>query len=406
MGPVRASTSIDTVLKKIYYNPASTGGFGGIKRLHAAAAKRLPKLSLSQVKNWLSTQDVYTLHRDARVRFPREKTFAERENQQWQCDLIDMTPTVARQNRGHRYILICIDIFSKKAHVVPIKNKSGLVLANAFLQIFNEIPTTPSKIQVDEGTEFFNSNVKSLFKKRNIQLFHTFSETKASTVERLIRTVKSKLWKVFTHRNNKKFLDVLQPIVTAYNRTKHNTIGISPNEVDVYTRKKVRERLYGDKTPIWSASVKKASKAGVESKLLKSITAHLKKKTKHVVFKKGDKVRISKYRAVFRKAYQGNWTMEVFTVHNVYSKSKSKPMQYGLKDVDGEDIEGRFYSFELQKVVIPDWEHYTIDCLRERKGKGRSLQYLVRFKGFPADYDRFVRASHIRGKKLPWCVKI
>ena len=100
-------------------------------------------------------------------------------------------------NDGYRYLLVCIDVFSKYAYVVPLKNKTGLSLVEAFKTILAS-GRKPEKIITDQGTEFFNRHFKALLKDKDIELYNSYSETKASFVERLICTLKTKMWRYFT----------------------------------------------------------------------------------------------------------------------------------------------------------------------------------------------------------------
>ena len=95
-------------------------------------------------------------------------------------------------NDGYRYLLICIDVFSKYAWVIPLKNKMGPALVEAFNIILTS-GRKPEQIQTDQGTKFFNRHSQALMKE-DIVLYNTYKETKASNVERLIRTLKTKMW--------------------------------------------------------------------------------------------------------------------------------------------------------------------------------------------------------------------
>ena len=106
-------------LKKIYYNPNSTGSFGDVNRLRKAAGK--PK---KEVVQWLQSQDAYTLHKPTRYRFPRRRTIVGGIKEQYQCDLIDVQK-LKKANRGNGYILTCIDVFTKMGYARPIKNKTS-----------------------------------------------------------------------------------------------------------------------------------------------------------------------------------------------------------------------------------------------------------------------------------------
>ena len=140
---------------------------------------------------------------------------------QWQADLVDIS-SLARFNKGYKYLLTCIDVFSKFAWVVPLKNKTGESLVNGF-QSTLDLGRTPGKVQTDKGTEFLNRNFQSFLKEKSIHFFTTNNELKASVVERFKRILKTRMWKYFTAKNTRVYIDILQNIVHAYNNSYHRS---------------------------------------------------------------------------------------------------------------------------------------------------------------------------------------
>ena len=102
--------------------------------------------------------------------------------------------SLARFNKGYKFLLTCIDVFSKFAWVVPLKNKSGETLVNGSQSIL-DLGRAPEKLQTDKGTEFLNRYFQSLLKENSIHFFTTNSELRASVVERFYRTLKTRVWK-------------------------------------------------------------------------------------------------------------------------------------------------------------------------------------------------------------------
>ena len=80
------------------------------------------------------------------------------------------------------------------------------------------------KIITDQGTEFFNQHFKALLKDKDIELYNTYNETKASVVERLIRTLKTRMWRYFTAKKTMRYIDMLPDLVYSYNHTIHRSI--------------------------------------------------------------------------------------------------------------------------------------------------------------------------------------
>ena len=115
-------------------------------------------------------------------------------NMQFQADIVDYSKYVDF-NHGYKYTLMVMDIFSRKAWAFPLKTKSGPEVAKVFDGLFQTIQT-PKRLQTDEGKEFYNSHVKKVLDKYGIELFSIYSQYKCAHVERLNRTVKSKLEKI------------------------------------------------------------------------------------------------------------------------------------------------------------------------------------------------------------------
>ena len=128
-------------------------------------------------------------------------------DEQWQMDLADMQ-SMQKFNNGYRYLLVCIDVFSKYAWVIPLKNKTGPSLVDALKKILSS-RRKPEKIFTDQGTEFLTRHVQAFMNEENIHLYNTYNETKASIVERLIRTLKIGMWRYFTAKKTMRYVDLV-----------------------------------------------------------------------------------------------------------------------------------------------------------------------------------------------------
>ena len=101
-------------------------------------------------------------------------------------------------NEGFRFLLCVIDIFSKYAWVVPLKDKKGISIVNAFQKILKESDRKPNKIWVDKGSEFYNSSFKKWLKDNDIEVHSIHNEGKSVVGERFIRTLGTKIYKYMT----------------------------------------------------------------------------------------------------------------------------------------------------------------------------------------------------------------
>ena len=125
-----------------------------------------------------------------------------------------------------------IDIFSKYAWVVPLKDKKGTSIANAFQKILKESDRKPNKIWVDKGSEFYNSSFEKWLKDNYIEMHSIYNEGKSVVAERFIRTLKTKIYKYMTSVSKNVYIDKLDDIVGEYNNTYHRTIKMKPVDVN------------------------------------------------------------------------------------------------------------------------------------------------------------------------------
>ena len=257
---------------------------------------------------------------------------------------MEMIP-YASINDGNKYILTCIDIFSRFARALPLKSKSAKDVSHALSTMFES--QKPMKIQTDLGKEFYNSTVSALLEKHKIKHYSVFSQFKAAHVERFNRTLRERLAKIFTKQGNKRWISVLPSVIISYNNSKHRSIGMKPIDV---TRKNEME--------IWLK----------ENNMTRS-------KAKYVV---NDYVRISRAKGTFIKNFDQNWSEEVFQIASI--DDSDVPVMYAIKDLDGEPIKGKFYELELQVIEKP--EIWRIEKIIKTKGQGEHKQYLVKWHGY------------------------
>ena len=101
-------------------------------------------------------------------------------------------------NKGFRCLLRVIDIFSKYAWAVPLKDKKGVSIVNGFQKILKKSISKPNKISVDKGSEFYHSSFKKWLKDNDIEIYSIHNEGKSVAAERFIRTLKNKIYKYMT----------------------------------------------------------------------------------------------------------------------------------------------------------------------------------------------------------------
>ena len=216
----------------------------------------------------------------------------------------------------------------------------------------------------DRGLEFTNKLFQRWLKKKQIHfLTPQYQETNAAIAERMIRTLLSRIWRYFTFKDTKRYVDLLSDFLRSYNAKYHRSIKRSPDSVSPENAGSAWLALYGDETT-----------------------------TKQSTIKAGALVRVSKVREKFDKGYLPNWSQELLVVDK--AEPGALPL-YSLKDLDGEKLDGRFYAEEIQQIAKPEEDICRIEAVlgsRRRAGKG---QVLVRRRRFPAKFDSWLNAKDV-----------
>ena len=298
---------------------------------------------------------VMELHGPARRRYPRSRTIIKGIDDLWQADLADLQ-AFARDNGGYKYILVVIDCFSKYLWLRAVKDKSGPNVSHAMEDVMME-GRVPKNLCTDAGKEFYNSSFTKLMKRYTINHYSTYSIMKASMAERVIRTVKDQMYKMFSLQGSYKYIKQLPSIAQAYNTRPHRTIGMPPKDVTKSNEEDILSNVY--------ANIKIQSKS---------------------LFKEGDMVRISKHKTIFAKGYLPNWTTELFRIRMV---KQGEPVTYLLEDTLGAPILGRFYAEELQKAKYKN--AYLVEKVLKRKGN----KVLVIWLGFDHTHDSWINKSNV-----------
>jgi hypothetical protein len=272
------------------------------------------------------------------------------------------------KNNEYRWILTSIEILSRYAFTVPVHRKNATAMkdavSNCLEQFRDRFGKYPKFSQFDQGTEFYNKDVKSLLNKHNIEFFSTYSDKKAAVVERFNRTLKAIMWKYFYSASTYRWLDVLQDLTDNYNSSVNRSIKTTPDSVNDSNWTEVWQTLF-------SQDLGKPS----EPK-----------------FTVGESVRISKYKSVFTKGYEANFTEELFTVTEVYH---GHPNTYTIEDSAGEPIIGRFYEQELYSAEGREPDFKIEKVIRRRTMKGKKMA-LVKWLGYDDKFNSWIPAGDIK----------
>lgn len=328
----------EALLKNIYFNATRGGSFFGQEGLFRAALKanknKRIKLTRDDVREFLSNNDIHTLHKPVKRLFKRRRVIMGRPWTQWQCDLIDFRAFKDDNKAG--WVLMCIDVFTKMAFAEPVLTKSNEDIIAGFNRLLSRVPKEqwPEKIQSDKGREFLGTKVQNWAKSKGFKWFTSQDFLKASIIERLILTIKRKIQKMFMFRNNTKWEDILPSVIMGYNKSYHSSIKLDPesaNTDDPQVVATVYENLYGPKSRLNS---------GLKSEVLRPAGQKV---------PLDSKIRLARYKHIFEKGYMPNFTDEIFQVGNVLGTIPQVYNAWGLKDED-DKILGTFYPSEIQRV--------------------------------------------------------
>jgi hypothetical protein len=264
----------------------------------------------------------------------------------------------SKQNKGYRYMLNVVDVFSKYAWSVKLLDKKGKTVLEAFKQIVESSGRKPTHLWFDEGKEFYNKDMDEWIKQNDINRYSTYGEHKSAVVERFNRTLKTIMWKRFTAENTRNWIDMQDNLLFKYNNTVHSTIKMTPTEASK------RGKLIYNPEPY---SIPQKSKFSV-----------------------GDQVRISRIKGIFEKGYLPNWSEALYTIHKV---KQTSPITYLLKDMNGEIVTGGFYSEELQKSKQ---EVFRIEKVLRKKTIHGVEHGLVKWLGYNKNFNEWKPMSEIR----------
>ena len=282
--------------------------------------KSAPSYS-AKINEFLRQNNVHSIHRRIiKKNFPRRKIIARFPFDIFMADLIEY-PNLKFQNNRYVYILILIDCFTKKVWAMAMKEKSATWTADAFESIFKNLDDFPSHLITDGGLEFFNEKTQNVFRNYGVNHYKIPTKTKwkASIVERVNRTIKTRIQRYFFQNKTKKWIDIYEDVVKDYNNTPHSSIGIAPNQVSEDNRVAVYKRLYPDN-------------------LLRTVCK----------LQKRDKVRYLLDKEIFEKGYTKKWTEEIYQIYKI--KQSNGVCYYYLESLAGDPLPGIYYYYQLNLV--------------------------------------------------------
>ena len=367
-------------LDKIYNDPADPGGFTSQRKLLESARLLRNDITLTDVKEYLSHQPSFTRHGNIPKKFIKSRVFIkEGPGFLLSGDLADMS-SIKNDNDGISFLMYLIDCYSRKLWVLPLKNKRGSTISRTLDDFLSSNKYKYTLLWVDEGGEWYSSPTKKVCEKHGLKMYSVYNRRqKASYAERVILTIKSKLYKIMTQRHTNRYIDFLQDVINSYNNSKHKGLLCHyPNEIHNMT----------DKDKILSFAKKQ-----FEQKLTNY--GDIKRKNSKITFSQRNilprntyvRLLLNSAESAFTKSYKPIFTEEIFIIDSVRN---STPTLYTLKDFLHEPISGVVYRSEIKETSLP--EKYLIESILKSKicPKTRKKIFLVKYLGWPIKFASWV----------------
>lgn len=374
-----------SVIAARYVDPGHPTAFSSPGAVYRYYEGRVP---MSTVVKALESVDAYTKHKETKRPATFNPFYSYQRRTEYQADLVDMSGIKAA-NSYYAYLLVVIDVFSRKLWVMPLKTKSAASMREALRHWLVDQDSEPGasqrlgrRLYTDRGKEFVARSVVELLKEFNFK--HTTSKRglyKAAVAERVNKTLQVRIYRYLSHTGRLRYVDVLPDIIGAYNNTKHSTLehAFSPEEADdPENEDRVRE---------------------IHGRRYHDVMQKMKRTRKKRRFKIGDTVRVtlSKGRKVGPegRAYTPFFSDELFQVVRV-GRRMPVPRIYLRSLLTMKPVPGSFYANELSKHVS---SMFKVEKVLGTKTEGGDRLKLVKLKGLHSGFNTWVKEEHIDANK-------
>ena len=357
-------------IKNIWSSGLDPASFSGEVNL-SQRTNTSRRLLRQNVLPYLAT---YTLFKSAKRPKIYNPYFTRTKRKDIQSDLIFMNnpASMIKQNKGHKYVLIVQDVFSRKIWTQALKDKKAKTVKNHLESILSQMSPfdNSARFIIDRGTEYLNDAVKNMLNSYGLTVSHP-SDGHASHVERANLSLQRLLYQQMTQKGGpRKWLEYLPHATNIMNSRKHRIIKMSPNEAEYEeNRSLVNEAMSLYRT--------------------KAIGNAKKKKKKKKSFQIGDTVRLQADKGVFKRGYLPTFTEEIFKISKILDHLPIT--MYSVEEWDGTPIHGNFYPEELTLVKGDVFKIEKI--IRSGKHNGVPSR-LVKWQGFDSKYNEWVPESN------------
>ena len=285
--------------------------------------------------------------------------------------MIDVSK-LAVVNDNIKFLLLLIDIFTKRMWVYPLKNKSARVTSAALRSWLDSLDEAPKQLGTDRGLEFSNRLVQDLLASKRVEWLPLGGTMKAAVAERANKSLQMLMYKYLSAKETTRYLDKLPSLVESYNSRPHRSLkGMTPDEGDEVGNESKVQAIHHER-------YEKASRLRKEK----------------LPFKVGDVVRVktlSSKVSSSSRAYAEQFKAEYFRVVRI---NRTLPVaMYYLRSLDTEEfIEGGFYAQELQKQR---GQVYKIEKVLARRVRRGVAEIKVKWKDFGPRWNEWIPEAQV-----------
>ena len=342
----------------IYYRKKSDSYLASLSYLlkHFPQYAKYWSLFLHENSEYISTRGIIR-------KFKRRKYMVSEINVSFQADICVLLTAFgeksSKYNKGIKYLLVLVDMLSRKMYVYPLTSKSSISVSKALEHFFKKMGGSVSYLMTDMDGCFYGNNTKTILNKYAVKLYSSKNvEIKSSLVENRIKLLKFSIFNHISQTNSFNYTKDLSQIVETINNRKHSILKISPNAVTKFDQSFLFEQLHRNN--------KKSSKPKLWINGL---------------------VRVSIPKKTFSKESTSFfWKKELFVINKIFDLN---PFMYEIKDMENNAIEGLFYEKELIKVVL-DLKKYKYKILDKKENS-----VFVHFSDYPKHTAKWINLKSL-----------
>ena len=351
----------------IYYSLRGSDSYGSLNAIYNHVKRegkhRITKASIAEL---LSGEEVFHSHLSKHRPKHYAKIVVPEVGYQLEMDVAYMP--FPRKNRA-KFLVLGIDSFSRKLAGRAVNSLKAPAVNRAVNAILDELGYDYKFIRTDRGMDFNNKLVKATFSKRKIKHFNAFEPNKSSQLERSLRTIKQKVYKVLQRHGDHNWSKYIQDVLYSHNHTKTRVLyGLSPSEVTAEEVPKLWFKMKND------------------------TLQHMPLDTAFK-FEIGDQVKLHLTRKPFQKEFNETVLPEVYTIEKRIKRNNVH--LYKVKHLDGTVLDGIFREDELEKVRVGDNSEFRVDRVVARKKVKGVPMVKLRYIGYGPEFDTWEPKSSL-----------